>query len=52
MVSEQSGLYQVTDVAPCIGDHIDETWNSIGKLEDGQFRELSLVMRGTDSATW
>ena len=34
------------DVASCIGDRIDKTWNSIGKLEDGQLRELSLVMRG------
>ena len=46
MVLEQFGLYQVMDVTSCIGDSIDKTWNSIGKLEDGQFRELSLVMRG------
>ena len=46
MVLEQFGLYQVMDVASCIVYRIDETWNSIGKLEDGQLRELFLVMRG------
>ena len=27
-------------------DRIDKTWDNIGKIENGQFKELSLVMKG------
>jgi len=46
-ITEQFSLYQCTDVRSCKSeDRIDLTWKNIGELADGQFKELSLVMRG------